>query len=99
MRKNSPVENAMNASAMSGRNAMPSMTRRGIKSMQNGPIKMPVTMYAVTLGSLSSLVTRVVRNARIIISESEMMTTATGAESFSCAYSVSSIVSPSCVKM
>ena len=39
--KNSPVENAMNASAMSDRKSVPSMMRCGTMFRQYGPIRMP----------------------------------------------------------
>ena len=51
---------------------------------------------AVTFGRRASLVSRVIRKPSISISESARMTTATGAVSFSCAYSVSSKGSTSC---
>ena len=43
-RKNSPVLNAMNASAMSERKSMPSMMRCGIRPRQYGPMRIPARM-------------------------------------------------------
>lgn len=42
--KNSPVLNAMNASAMSARKLIPSTTCVGITFMQYGPMIMPATI-------------------------------------------------------
>ena len=39
--KNSPVEKAMKASAMSDRKSVPSMMRCGTRSRQYGPMRMP----------------------------------------------------------
>ena len=75
--KNSPVEKAINARAISGRNSLPLTTSLGIRSRQKGPISIPVTIYAVTLGSLSFFVIRVIRNPRNSIIATEIMTTAT----------------------
>ena len=74
MRKNSPVEKAMNASAMSARKLMPSITPRGTRSRQNGPSRMPETMYAVTFGSRSFDVRRVIAKPAMSISASETIT-------------------------
>ena len=79
-RKNSPVLNAMNARAMSGRNAVPSMICRGIMFRQNGPMMIPAVMYAVTLGSLSRFVTRVIKNPDSRMREIDMIATAAGVE-------------------
>ena len=42
--KNSPVENAINASAMSERKSVPSMMLCGTSLRQYGPIRIPVTI-------------------------------------------------------
>ena len=42
--KNSPVLKAINASAISARNSVPSIIFWGIKFKQKGPIKIPVIM-------------------------------------------------------
>ena len=42
--KNSPVLNAIKASAISARKLVPSMNDCGSKFKQNGPIMIPVTM-------------------------------------------------------
>ena len=77
-RKNSPVPNAMNESAISGRKSVPSTILCGIRSRQNGPISMPVSIYAVTFGSLSLDVTRVIRNPSRSMTETDMIVTAEG---------------------
>ena len=56
---------------------MPSVTDCGISFRQYGPSKIPVNMYAVTLGSRSRLVIRVAANPQNSISATEMMTIAT----------------------
>ena len=76
--KNSPVENAMNASAMSDRKSVPSMIRCGTRSRQYGPSRMPARIYAVTFGSRSSFVSRVIKKPEKSISAMEMITDATG---------------------
>ena len=42
--KNSPVLKAMKASAISGRNCVPSMKDSGIRLKKNGPMRIPATM-------------------------------------------------------
>ena len=42
--KNCPVEKAMKASAMSGKNSVPSIIGLGTRLRQNGPIKIPATI-------------------------------------------------------
>lgn len=54
--KNSPVLNAINARAISARNSVPVIIVCGIKFKQNGPIRIPVTIYAVTLGNFNFFV-------------------------------------------
>lgn len=76
--KYSPVEKAMNARAISERKSMPSITFEGIRSKQNGPISIPVMIYAVTLGSLSFLVMRVSKNPTSSIMDTEIIITAPG---------------------
>ena len=56
---------------------MPSVTDCGIRCRQYGPSRIPVNMYAVTLGSRSRLVTRVAAKPQNSIIAIEMMTTAT----------------------
>ena len=81
--KNSPAENAINASAMSDTNAEPSITFCGTAFKQNGPIKMPATMYAVTFGNFKSLVRRVIKNPAIRIIPIDKITADTGEEACS----------------
>ena len=76
--KNSPVLKAMKAKAISGRKEVFSTTSAGSRFRQKGPAKMPPTIYAVTLGSLSSFVIRVIRKPIASIRAMEIMVTATG---------------------
>ncbi len=76
--KNSPDEKAMNASAISEMNSVPLMMLDGTTSAQQGPSTTPVRMYAVTLGSLNSFVTRVARKPQNSMMATDMMTTDTG---------------------
>lgn len=76
-RKNSPVENAIKARAISGRNSMPVITEAGIRFKQKGPMRIPVKMYAVTFGRRSFFVIRVIKNPKKSIMETEIMTVAT----------------------
>ena len=76
-RKNCPTPNAIKASAMSERKAMPSITCAGINFKQYGPITIPVMIYAVTLGSLNKRVMRVAANPHSSIIATEMMITGT----------------------
>ena len=76
-RKNSPVLNAINAKAMSARKLMPSITFSGMIFKPNGPMSMPATMYAVTLGNFNSLVMRVSKKPDNNITATEMMICAT----------------------
>ena len=78
--KNSPVLNAINAKAISGRNAIPCITFWGIKLRQYGPMRIPVMMYAVTLGSFNFFVILVIKKARNNIKAIEMMIAATSLE-------------------
>ena len=73
----------MKARAISGRKAVFSITVRGIRFRQNGPARIPPTIYAVTFGSRSFLVIRVMRKPQASISAIEMIVTATGESSFS----------------
>ena len=82
--KNSPDEKAMNASAMSGMNSVPSMMFDGMTWRQHGPSATPVRMYAVTFGSFSGLVTRVARKPQNSMIATEMTTTETGDVPFKC---------------
>ena len=75
-RKNSPVLNAMNARAISERKSILSMTVTGIRSMQYGPIRIPVSMYAVTFGRWKRFVILVIAKPRKSISAIEMITDA-----------------------
>ena len=77
-RKNSPVLNAINAKAISEINSIPVITDVGINRKQKGPIMIPARIYAVTLGSLKSLVTLVNANPINSIRATEMTTLATG---------------------
>ena len=76
-RKNSPVLKAMKARAISGRKPMPSTTRGGIRFRQKGPIRIPPTIYAVTFGRRSFLVTRVIRKPTASIRAMAIIVTAT----------------------
>ena len=72
--KNSPVLNAINASAISARKLIPSTTLAGIILMQYGPINMPAIIYPVTLGSLSFLVKRDITYPAMSITATDIMT-------------------------
>ena len=76
--KNSPVENAINASAISERKSIPSITLSGTRCRQNGPSRMPATMYAVTFGRCRRLVMRVMAKPANNITATEIITAATG---------------------
>ena len=54
--KNWLVLNAINARATFGRKVVYSTTTPGTRLRQYGPMRIPVTMYAVTFGSLRSFV-------------------------------------------
>ena len=69
----------MKASAMSGKNSVLSIIGFGTRFRQNGPIKIPATMYAVTFGSLSRLVTRVIKKPDMRIIEIEIIAAETEA--------------------
>ena len=75
--KNSPVLKAMKARAISERKSIPSMTVAGTRFKQNGPIRMPTTMYAVTFGSRSRFVNRVIEKPKNSIKAMEIITVAT----------------------
>ena len=76
--KNSPVLNAINARAISARNSVPVIIVCGIKFKQNGPIRIPVTIYAVTLGNFNFFVIRVIKKPQSSIIAIAIMITATG---------------------
>ena len=82
--KNSPALNAMNAKAISEMNAEPSITFCGTAFRQNGPMIMPATMYAVTLGNLSNLVSRVIKNPANKIIAIDNITAETGEFACNC---------------
>ena len=63
----------MNASAISAMKSIPLMMFLGTRCRQNGPNSMPATMYAVTFGSLSFFVMRVMRKPQMSISAMDMM--------------------------
>ena len=75
--KNSPMPNAINASAISDKKPIPPTTERGIRSRQNGPSATPVKMYAVTFGNFTSFVSRVARKPKISINATEIIITET----------------------
>ena len=77
-RKNSPVLNAMNARAISFRKSIPSTMSCGTRFNTYGPSKTPESMYAVTLGSRSRFVMRVIAKPVISIRATEIMIPATG---------------------
>ena len=77
-RKNWPVENAMKLSATSDRKAVPCIMSLSISFNPQGPMAMPASMYAVTSGRDSFLVTRVNRNPLVSIIATEIITEATG---------------------
>ena len=79
--KNSPAENAIKASATSDTNAEPSITFCGTALKQNGPIKTPATIYAVTFGNFKILVRRVIKNPDISMIPIDKITADTGDES------------------
>jgi hypothetical protein len=63
----------MKASAMSGKNSVPSIIGLGTRLRQNGPIKIPATIYAVTFGRRSRFVSLVIKKPERRIIEIEMM--------------------------
>ena len=77
-RKNSPVLNAINARAMSFKKSMPSTIFSGTRWSTYGPSRTPDSMYAVTFGSRSRFVMRVIAKPVISISAIEIMMLATG---------------------
>ena len=74
IRKNSPVLKAMKDSATSGRKSVFRIKEGGIMFRQKGPIRIPATIYPVTLGSRSRLVTRVIRNPASSMTAMDTMT-------------------------
>ena len=63
----------INASAISDRNAVPSIIFCGIRFNTYGPIKIPVTIYAVTFGKRNFLVILVIKNPKNNISAIDMI--------------------------
>ena len=76
--KNSPVLKAINANAISAIKSIPDMMEDGIKLKQNGPINIPATIYAVTLGSFSLFVILVKANPMNNINPTEIIIRITG---------------------
>ena len=68
----------MNARAISEMKSVPAITVSGTRSKQNGPIRIPAIMYAVTLGSLKSLVILVSAKPAKSIIDITIITTAEG---------------------
>ena len=68
----------MNASATSGRNDVYSTTTSGTRFRQYGPMSIPVMIYAVTFGSLRSLVILVSAKPNSSIKATVIIPTLTG---------------------
>ena len=73
-RKNSPAPKAMRARAISARKSVRWMIWPGIRARQSGPIRMPMRIYAVTFGSRTSFVSRVMAKPPKSISASDSTT-------------------------
>ena len=86
--KNSPVENAMNDSAISAMKSIPVMTEEGMALRTYGPSVIPASIYPVTEGSFILFVIRVNRNPMSSIKEMEPMIIETGDEIFNFSKSI-----------
>ena len=71
--KNSPAVKAIKTKAISLIKSVRDMNSCGIRLITEGPIRIPVTIYAVAFGSLSNLVSLVIKKPQIKITPSAII--------------------------
>ena len=71
--KNSPAVKAINTKAISLIKSVRDMNSCGIRFITEGPIRIPVTIYAVAFGNLNNLVSLVIKKPQIKITPSAII--------------------------